>query len=192
MTLALHSELQQAAQKGDVQEVVRLVHILGYVPEHVMDAAVNKNHPLVVRELVAVAGSGEDVVRCICMAAEWGFLECVKELVDYCEPDEIGYALGDAASEGRLEVVQYLIPLCDLKANESHPLQMACIGGNTSMIEYLYPFSDPHVALEELKKIEKIDTPAVVFLRQLIENERQNARLHEQINSVGVERSRKL
>ena len=191
MTLQLRNALYQASEAGNVEEVRRLFGALGYVPEHVLEIAVNKNHPLVVQLLASHAGE-DAVARSICMAAEWGFLECVKILVAECERDAILSAAGDAAGEGQWEVVKYLIPLCDVKDCESHPLQMACIGEQLEMIEYLYPLSDPQAALKILRDVDKMDTPAVAFLMQLIENEHQNARLNEHIQTPGIERSRKM
>lgn len=191
MTLQLSAALYQASESGNVDEVRRLLGVLGHVPEHVLGIAVNKNHPLVVRVLCPYANE-ECITQAISMAAEWGFLECVKELVPHCKGHAILYAAGEASGEGRLEVLQYLISLCDVKQFASYPLQMACIGENTTMVEYLYPLSDPKAALAELLKMNGKNSTTTQFLMQLVENEQQNARLHEHIQTPGAERSRKI
>lgn len=188
-------KLYEAIEQGDLETVRALVpNTFSLLDgEKFLYIAVQKNHPHIV-EYLARQVAGKAWGNALIFAAEEGFVECVQKLVGYCSDDERAFAAGEAAFIGNLSVVSFLVPLCNARAHESRPLQMACLGNHPTVIEFLYPLSDIDVAAEALEQYYG-DSAALglSFLWELIERKAQHARIHQEINTDDCTlRSRKI
>lgn len=85
-------------------------------------------------------------------AAENGHLDMVQHLAplvcEYAQEE----ALCMAVLYNRVDVVHYLLPLCNPKNQSSKFLAAAAAEGHTELFDLLYPLSDPQNALIYLKR----------------------------------------
>lgn len=140
--------LIEAAEQCNLEEIERLIPI-SYPKSQDNSAltwAVNKNHLEGVKCLAPVC----DVEIALSVAAEWGRVDCLRILIDFVNPHELIFAAGDAAYEGQMEALQFLLQHCDPKHAESFPLQMAAMGQREEIVAFLIPLSNPLDALNDL------------------------------------------
>lgn len=145
--------------------------------------AVNRNKPEIVAVLAPYADRG-DLSVFLGAAAEWGFLGCVQVLKEFCSEEERVYALGDAAYDGQMEVVVYLVTQCDPKTYQSFGLQMACLGNQMEIAQYLYPLSNPQEAIADLLKLAPQNSEAREAVARIehLNNVAQNACLRAELS----------
>lgn len=147
--------------------------------------AVNRNKPEIVAVLAPYADRG-DLGVFLGAAAEWGFLECVQVLNEVCSEEERVYALGDAAYDGQMEVVAYLVTQCDPKNYQSFGLQMASLGNQMEVAQYLHPLSNPQEAIVDLLKLapQSSDARAAAARIEHLNNVAQNACLRAEVSGL--------
>lgn len=187
MTINHHQRAQnsllliEAAEQGNLEEIQRLIPIS--YPKSQDNAAltwaVNKNHLEGVKSLAPVC----DVVIALSVAAEWGRVECLRILIDFANPNELIYAAGDAAYEGHMEALQFLLQHCDPKEAESYPLQMAAMGQREEIIDFLIPLSNPLDALNDLSEGHN-NKDTFNFLQDILAR-RQKATIEQNIAADG-------
>lgn len=81
--------------------------------------------------LITAAKAGD--IKALARRCKLGFLQA----------DPQSEALSWAAYNGHLECVEFLIPLCDVQANQSMPFRYAAMSGRLEALKLLLPFSDP-------------------------------------------------
>lgn len=141
-------------------------------------AAYNGNAQMV-QELIPVANPLANDMQALRMAVQTDCVECVRLLLPVCDPegdksdllwDACLYGANEAIaslipfskncargltvciSQHNLEGIELLLPVSDLKANDSRPLQIAVESKMLSLIDVLYPLSEPKKALKGLQQ----------------------------------------
>jgi ankyrin repeat protein len=75
--------------------------------------------------------------------AAMGWMDQIKAALPLADQDHRNQALVRAATNGRLSVVEFLLPVCDPKAKESLALSAAANNGHLDVVALLLPVSDP-------------------------------------------------
>lgn len=141
-------------------------------------AAYNGNAPMV-QELIPVSNPLANDMQALRMAAQANSVECVALLLPVSDPtgdksdilwDACIYGANDVItslipfsknraralcvciSQNNLEGIELLLPVSDLKDNNSRPLQIAVESKMPTLIDVLYPLSDPKKALKALQQ----------------------------------------
>lgn len=183
--------LMDAAQRCDLEAIERLIPI-SYPKSQDSGAltwSVNKNHLEGVKCLAPVS----DVGSALGVAAEWGRVDCLRVLIEFATPYDIIFAAGDAAYEGKMDALQFLLEHCDAKNSESFPLQMAAIAQREDIAAFLIPLSNPLDALNDLGEMHH-NEDAVNFLQEILARQQKNI-IEQHIvlsRKSGVDISRKI
>ncbi len=105
-------------------------------------------------------------------------------------PDNPYYRLIDCVIHNHLEEARILIPQCDCTQESSYLLQLASCHGHEKMFDLLYPFSNPHAALDSLisdnnKDIARGEDPSLyVFGETLLRERVAMEQLHENLTTA--------
>lgn len=93
-----------------------------------------------------------DIYRCaLAYASSWSDQpECVAQLIPLCDLKNDQSLLQSAAAVGSIKSLELLMGVCDPKINNSWALQAATANGCYSCMELLYPVSDVEAALTML------------------------------------------
>lgn len=172
--------LIEAAEQCNLGEIERLIPISYPTSEDnaALTWSVNKNHVEGVKRLAPVC----EVGIALSVAAEWGRVDCLRVLIEFATPQDIIFAAGDAAYEGKMEALQFLLEHCDAKNSESFPLQMAAIAKREDIVAFLIPLSNPLNALNELGE-EHNNEEAVNFLQEIVARN-QKTTIEENIDTL--------
>lgn len=150
-------------------------------------AGVEKDHML----LMTAASAGRvDMVRILAQvsqqrpindaliaAAIGGHYECAEELVAKASCSAKSEALGRAALEGHLQLVELLIPVSDPKSNDSKALKHAVMGKHHQCIEALLDVSNTQKVLAYFKQVFHHNPDNWMFFAEMVESWSQRATL---------------
>lgn len=127
----------------------------------------------------------------ILKAAENGHTQCVSLLIPMTEKSWIHHALCAAVQRNDIECVKLLMNECDPKERNSLPLQLAAEHNNEECIALLYNLSDPAQALETLQsRTSNRDHWSV--LKQRLDDERLRGVLCNEVGEGELVRKHKM
>lgn len=133
----------------------------------------------IIQELIPISNPLANDMQALRMAAQTNCVECIQLLLPVSDPqgdksdilwDACMYFANEAiaclipfskncargltvcVSHHNLEGIELLLPVSDLKANNSRPLQIAVEAKFLPLIDVLYPLSEPKKALKALQQ----------------------------------------
>lgn len=102
--------------------------------------------------LIPWADPAADQCRALCMAADHGNLEAVRQLLPVSDARALNsHALKSAAEGGHADIVALLIPKSDPHNHSSHALRLAAWRGHAAVVAQLVPVSNLPLAWNILK-----------------------------------------
>lgn len=209
--------LIDAAKNGDVLQILRFLenNTLDYNCE-AMYAAIDHNHASCVRALIGDPPSalGAEPLR---KALSLGHLECIKELVDFSDPqgcihevlhvknmeclvavlpaytpqclgEMFEWLLKQHEVPHHLEKIELLKPFADPRVFEGYALKCVSEAGHTHLIDALYSTCNPNRALAHLKR----ENPNNPKIWEYLESKIQARRIASEIDRRGVSVVRKM
>lgn len=176
--------LIQAAERGDVVEVQRLIPLSDAKAQssEALQFAVYHGHIECVKLLIPVSNPKDRHSSALQLAARHGHTQCVKLLIPVSDPKaDDSLVLQSAAYYGHTQCVQLLIPVLDAKAKDSLALRFAALNGHNDCVDLLFDVSDVDVALKRLKT-EYSDYPE--YLENKITAQKQRKLLTQETSNI--------
>lgn len=170
--------LLHAFRNGHTQCVELLLpYYPGVEEDHwlLMDA-VNKGQVDMVRILTQVSQQ-KTINGALVAAAINGHCKCAEELVAKASRSAKSEALGRAAFEGHLQLVELLIPVSDPQSNDSKALKHAVMGKHPQCIEALLDVSNTQKVLAYFKQVFHHNPDNWMFFAEMVESWSQRATL---------------
>lgn len=186
-------DLFMAAQKGDTEEVRRLIPISDATIQsnRALRHAVSEGHAECVKLLLPVSRLTDEVAyeNLVVGAIENNHTECVKillavENLSFDPSFAVTYFLMRAVSWEKIDLVRFLIPLAlnKISTDERYTytiLQTSILNGNEDIFNELLVFSNPQLAWDDLQKRGRTHDECVLVVNHL-----ERLQQHKNISAV--------
>lgn len=152
-TDAVETALWLAAHNGHVALIKEILpHADGIDALQALRTAARFDFLECLELLLPVCNSQSDKSEALFNASMYAANETMAALIPFSDPSQYQRCIGVCLAQHNLTGVEILARVCDLKANNSRPLQMAVEVKFSEAVDLLYPLSHPKKALKALQQ----------------------------------------
>lgn len=178
----INEKIFDAICQNDLRRLLDVLALLSSVKAETLEFAIQMHRTEMVKHIIPKCNLQEDN-SALTMAATNGNIEIVRMLLPLCNPKSDGSsALYWAAVRGHLEVVKELLPHSTPKAQKSRALFAAVKNNHQGCVDLLYPVSEPYKALKELQQLYSASPQKWNALAERVNADRQRLKLR---NAIG-------